>query len=239
MKYSGEENKIGGVVGAIRIVLLLLIAIAAYGMGIFPALLFPYMVLKFINLQDIFLILVFSLLLVIDYLILVFSLLFSSAFFINIFRLKYDKEGVYRKTLDDKMAFKFTAYFALYYPVYKLINLFSLPPIKSFYLRLVGAKIGKNVFLAGEEWPDPCLLEIGDNSMIGGRAMILGHIAEEKLILKKTKIGKNCLVGGETFIMPGVIMEDNVVLGAKSFVPKGMHLKKGKTYAGIPARELK
>ena len=72
MKYSGEENKIGGVVGAIRVVLLLLIAIAAYGMGIFPALLFPYMVLKFINLQDIFLILVFSLLLVIDYLILVF-----------------------------------------------------------------------------------------------------------------------------------------------------------------------
>ena len=72
MKYSGVENKIGGVVGAIRVVLLLLIAIAAYGMGIFPALLFPYMVLKFINLQDIFLILVFSLLLVIDYLILVF-----------------------------------------------------------------------------------------------------------------------------------------------------------------------
>ncbi len=54
MKYSGEENKIGGVVGAIRVVLLLLIAIAAYGMGIFPALLFPYMVLKFINLQGIF-----------------------------------------------------------------------------------------------------------------------------------------------------------------------------------------
>ncbi len=239
MKYSGEENKIGGVVGAIRIVLLLLIAIAAYGMGIFPALLFPYMVLKFINLQDIFLILVFSLLLVIDYLILVFSLLFSSAFFINVFHLKYDKEGVYRKTLDDKMAFKFTAYFALYYPVYKLINLFSLPPIKSFYLRLIGAKIGKNVFLAGEEWLDPCLLEIGDNTMIGGRAMILGHIAEEKLILKKTKIGKNCLVGGETFIMPGVVIEDNVVLGAKSFVPKDMHLKKGKTYVGIPARELK
>jgi len=205
MKYSGEENKIGGVVGAIRIVLLLLIAIAAYGMGIFPALLFPYMVLKFINLQDIFLILVFSLLLVIDYLILVFSLLFSSAFFINVFRLKYDKEGVYRKTLDDKMAFKFTAYFASYYPVYKLINLFSLPPIKSFYLRLIGAKIGKNVFLAGEEWLDPCLLEIGDNTMIGGRAMILGHIAEEKLILKQTKIGKNCLVGGETFIMPALL----------------------------------
>lgn len=239
MKYSGEENKIGGIVGGIRVILLLLIAILAYGIGLFPSLLFPYLILKWINLSGVSLILIFSILLVLDYLLLMFSLLFSSAFFINVFRLKYDREGEYRKTLDDKMAFKFTAYFALYYPVYKLINLFSLPPIKSFYLRLIGAKIGKNVFLAGEEWLDPCLLEIGDNTMIGGRAMILGHIAEEKLVLKKTKIGKNCLIGGETFIMPGVVIEDNVVLGAKSFVPKGMKLEKGKTYVGIPARELK
>ena len=69
--------------------------------------------------------------------------------------------------------------------------------------------------------------------------MILGHIAEEKLILKKTKIGKNCLIGGETFIMPGVVIEDNVVLWAKSFVPKNTPLKKGKIYVGIPAKELK
>ena len=241
MKYKGEENKIGGIVGFMRAILLLIIAILSYGIGIFPAILFPYFIATyfFAGLNTILAILLFSLILVIDYLLLVFSLLFSSAFFINVFHLKYDKEGEYRKTLDDKMAFKFTAYFALYYPVYKLINLFSLPPIKSFYLRLVGAKIGKNVFLAGEEWLDPCLLEIGDNSMIGGRAMILGHIAEEKLILKKTKIGKNCLIGGETFIMPGVVIEDNVVLGAKSFVPKNARLKKGKVYAGIPAKELK
>ena len=55
MKYSGEENKIGGIVGAIRVVLLLLIAIIAYGIGIFPALLFPYMVLRLVNLRGVFL----------------------------------------------------------------------------------------------------------------------------------------------------------------------------------------
>jgi len=239
MKYTGEENKIGGIIGGIRAVFLLLISIIAYGIGIFPVILFSYIFIKWLDLSSIFSLLLFSIIIVIDYLILIFSLLFSSAFFINIFRLKYDREGVYRKTLDDKMAFKYTAYFALYYPVYKLINIFSLPPIKSFYLRLIGAKIGRNVFLAGEEWLDPCLIEIGDNSMIGGRAMILGHIAEDKLILKKTRIGKNCLIGGETFIMPGVIIEDNVVVGAKSFVPKDKRLKSGKIYAGIPAKELK
>ncbi len=74
--------------------------------------------------------------------------------------------------------------------------------------------------------------------MIGGRAMILGHIAEDKLILQKTRIGKNCLIGGETFIMPGVTIEDNVVLGSKAMVPKGMTLKSGKTYVGIPAKPI-
>ncbi len=120
------------------------------------------------------------------------------------------------------------------------MNIFVLPPIKSFYLSLIGCKIGKNVFLAGEEWiSDPCMLEIGDNVMIGGRALITGHIGEDKLIIKKTKIGKNCLIGGESFIMPGVVVEENVVIAAKSFVPKGKLLEKGKTYVGIPVKEVK
>ncbi len=162
-----------------------------------------YFVIRYVDVNNMLRLFLFSIFLVIDYLIFLFSLMFSTAFFINVFRLKYDEEGKYRKTLDDKMAFKFTAYYGLYYPTYKIINLFILPPIKSFYLRLIEAKVGKNVLLSGEEWLDPCMIEIGDNLTIGGRAMILGHIAEDKLILKKTRIGNNCLIGRETFIMPG------------------------------------
>lgn len=238
MKYSGEEKKIGGLIGALRTILLFVITISAYALGAFPSLFLAYELLKILDMGNPLHLLALSFFIIIGYLVLLFSLIFSTALFINAFNLKYS-EGTYRKTLDDKMAFKYTAYFALYYPTYKLLNLFVIPPIKSFYLSLIGCKIGKNVFLAGEEWLDPCLVEIGDNTMIGGRAMILGHIAEEKLILSRTKIGKNCLIGGETFIMPGVTMEDNVVLGSKAMVPKGMTLKSGKTYVGIPAKPLK
>jgi acetyltransferase-like isoleucine patch superfamily enzyme len=38
--------------------------------------------------------------------------------------------------------------------------------------------------------------------------------------------------------MPGVTIEDNVVLGAKSLVLKDQVLKAGKKYAGIPAHEI-
>ena len=66
-----------------------------------------------------------------------------------------------------------------------------------------------------------------------------GHIGEGHLIIKKIKIGNNCLIGGDCFIMPGAIIEDNVVLGAKSLVLKDQILQKGKFYAGIPAQEIK
>jgi len=240
MKYEGEEKKIGGdAISIIRLILLFVIPIIAYGVAIFPTLLFLMFILKFLDMSNLFHLLIFSIFLVIAYLILVFSTIFSTAFFINVMNLKYE-EGEYGKSLRDKTAFKYALYFALYYPTYRLINIFVLPPIKSFYLSMIGCKIGKNVFLAGEEWiADPCVIEIGDNTMIGGRALITGHLAEDKLKIKKVKIGRNCLIGGETFIMPGVTIEENVVVGAKSLVTKNKRLEKGKVYAGIPAKEIK
>jgi len=38
--------------------------------------------------------------------------------------------------------------------------------------------------------------------------------------------------------MPGVTIEDNVVVGAKSLITKNKRLEKGKIYAGVPAKEL-
>jgi len=239
MKYEGEEKKIPlSPIAITRLILLFFIPIIAYGLAFIPAVFYVYILLKHLDLTNLLHLVAFSILLVLDYLILCFSCIFSSAFFINTLNLKYD-EGIYGKSLEDKTAFKFALYFALYYPAYKLLNIFVLPPIKSFFLSLIGCKIGKNVFLAGEEWiSDPCVIEIGDNTMIGGRALITGHLAEDKLIIKKIKIGKNCLIGGDSFIMPGVTIEDNVVVGAKSLVTKNKKLEKGKIYAGVPVKEL-
>lgn len=240
MKYRGEEKKFDlSLISIWRLFLLFIVPIISYSLALFPTLLFIYFFIKILSFNSIFHIFIFSIVIVTSYLILIFSAIFSSSFFINALNLKY-KEGEYGKTLKDKMAFKYSLYFALYYPTYRLINIFVLPPIKSFFLSLIGCKIGKNVFLAGEEWiADPCVMEIGENTMIGGRALITAHLAEDELIIKKVKIGKNCLIGGESFIMPGVEIEDNVVVGAKSLVTKNKKLEKGKVYAGVPAREIK
>ncbi len=240
MRYKGEEKKVDlSPISIARLIALITITILAYAIAIFPAILFIYFFLHILDFGSILHLFFFAILLVLDYSVLVFSMMFSTAFFINILNLKYD-EGEYGKSLRDKTAFKWVLYFSLYTPTYKLINLFVLPPLKSFYLSMIGCKIGKNVYLAGEEWIiDPCVTEIGENTMIGGRTIITAHLAEDKLVIKGVKIGKNCLIGGDSLILPGVTTEDNVVIGAKSLITKDKKLEKGKTYMGIPAKEKK
>ncbi len=93
--------------------------------------------------------------------------------------------------------------------------------------------------LAGSEIiHDPYLIEIGEQMMVGGWSHLLSHIGERKLVMKKVTIGNNCLIGGFSVIMPGVVIEDNVTLGLHSVVIKDTRLEQGKFYAGTPAKEV-
>ena len=222
-----------------RLLILIIITVLCYSCAFFVPIVFLYQVIKFLNFSYFTHIFLFSISIAISYLILVFSMMISSALFIRLLRVRY-KEGEYEATIKDKTSFKFILSYALYFPTYSVIGFLNMPPIKVLFLKMIGCKIGKNVVLGGDEWIfDPYVTEIGDNTTIGGRSMVLGHLGEGHLIIKKTKIGNNCLIGGDCFIMPGAIIEDNVVLGAKSLVLKDQILQKGKFYAGIPAKEIK
>jgi acetyltransferase-like isoleucine patch superfamily enzyme len=222
-----------------RLFILIVTTVLCYGCAFFIPIVFLYQVIKLLNFSYFTHIFIFSISIAITYLILVFSMMISSALFIRLFRVRYEA-GDYESTIKDKISTKFILSYALYFPTYKIIDFLNMPPIKALFLKMIGCKIGKNVVLGGGEWIfDPCVTEIGDNTTIGARAMILGHLGEGHLIIKKTKIGNTCLIGSDSFIMPGAIIEDNVVLGAKSLVLKDQILEKGKFYAGIPAKEIK
>ena len=241
MKNLRSEKKIDYSVTSIsRLFLLIIITLLCYSCAFFIPIIFIYYVIKFLNFSYFFHIFLFSISIAITYLILVFSMMISSAIFIRLFRVRYT-EGDYGTTIKDKISVKFILSYALYFPTYKIIDFLNMPPIKTLFLKMIGCKVGKNVVLGGGEWIfDPCVTEIGDNTTIGVRCIVLGHIGEEgHLIIKKVKIGNTCLIGSDSFIMPGANIEDNVILGAKSLVLKDQILKKGKIYAGIPAKEIK
>ena len=74
---------------------------------------------------------------------------------------------------------------------------------------------------------------------MGGYAKVTARIVENKLIMKRVQVGNNCLIGADSFIMPGAVIEDGAVVGAKSLVPKDQVIGKGKVYGGVPAKEIK
>jgi len=226
MKYKGEEKKIVfSALSFVRLIEISLVTILAFALALFPTILVVYVWFDIFDIGNMLHLFIFCLILILDYHLFVLSAMFSTAFFINILRLKYE-EGEYEKSINDKTAFKWFFYFILYTPTYKLLNVVIIPPLKSLYLSMIGCKIGKNVYLAGDEWIiDPCVTEIGENTMIG------------KLVIKKVKIGKNCLIGGDSLILPGVTTENNVIVGSKTLVTKNKKLEEGKTYLGIPAKE--
>jgi len=116
---------------------------------------------------------------------------------------------------------------------------FTRTTINNFFYKMLGAKIGKNVIINTTGIYDPHLIEIGDNTIIGGDSIIIAHCAEgNKLIVAPIKIGKNVTIGQYTTILPGAIIEDNTIIGAMSLVPKFKKVKKG-IWGGVPIRRLK
>lgn len=93
-----------------------------------------------------------------------------------------------------------------------------IPGLFSVWLRLWGAKVGRNVYWTpGLEIADRSLLEIGDYVVIGHRVGIYSHVIKPRkqdliLYVKKVKIGHNVFVGAGSHLAPGVVIEDGVYL---------------------------
>jgi hypothetical protein len=220
-----------------RVIIVMFSFLFTYGVGLLPTILMIYFVFLLIGFNVWFFILL-PFLLILGFYLFIFVTIGVIWFMVKAFRMEY-KEGEYPLTLKNPQVFRYVLYGSFYHPMNWILTELHTYNFKEMLAKAGGAKIGKGVTLGGFI-ADPCLFEVGDYTVIGGRCEILSHSGEVgKLILKKVKIGKRCLIGQNATIIAGVEMEDGSMLGAGSVVPKCRVLKKGKKYGGVPAREIK
>jgi maltose O-acetyltransferase len=89
-----------------------------------------------------------------------------------------------------------------------------------------GLKLGKNVFITTPIRIDSSaanLISIGDNAVISGGAVILGHDASTNQLMNRTRrgrvtIGAKTFIGLNAVILPNIKIGDRVVVGAGSVV---------------------
>jgi carbonic anhydrase/acetyltransferase-like protein (isoleucine patch superfamily) len=124
-----------------------------------------------------------------------------------------------------------------------ILPLVPMTPFSMMFHRLSGCRIGKNVWINTNSLIDCYMISIGDNSIIGGEAVLSPHVFESgRLHIRKITIGRNCLIGGYAYISPGVTIGDGSVIGMKAYVRRGRQIPPGThltCVAGIPiARAL-
>ncbi len=109
-------------------------------------------------------------------------------------------------------------------------------PFLNLYLRLMGAKVGKNCHINSHMINSFDLLTIGDNTSIGYDSSILGYIVENGwLKIGSIEIGNNCYLGTRCVIGLNTVMQDNAVLEDLSMLASRNTLESGKHYHGSPA----
>lgn len=124
--------------------------------------------------------------------------------------------------------------------------------IQQIYLKICiakGLKVGKNVrFVEVPQFgTEPFLIEIGDGAIFSNNVRFVNHDGGQNALhffekykdvrtFGRIKIGKECLLGVDTLIMPGVEMGDNCVLGAGSILT--VSTPPGTVWAGVPARYI-
>lgn len=112
-------------------------------------------------------------------------------------------------------------------------------PLLPLYMRWLGAKIGRNVFLASDSLLASDLISIGDHSSIGADVSLAAATVEDgALVLAPITIGRDCLIGTRAVIRPGVTLEDRVCLEPLSMVTSGAVIRSGETWAGSPASRV-
>lgn len=112
------------------------------------------------------------------------------------------------------------------------------------YARKIGVKLGNNNFIADKNaWSsEPYLITIGNYCQITAGVRFLthggGHVLRDKIAdfdtFGKIQVGDWVYIGSNSLIMPGVTIDDHVLVAAGSVVTKS--IPSGVVVAGNPAR---
>ena len=174
---------------------------------------------------------------IVFYILQVSAILFS-VLFLNILRLLYPpKEGIFNRDIKDKNYFfwnlrNMTKKWALFVTASN-----PFPWLKNrFTLRFFGVKIGKNG-ICDNCWISSEFVSIGKNVIIGMNSTLLTFgIEQDKFILKKIVIENDVLIGAKCVILPGTHIKKNAKLSAHSYTNFNEILKENLIYSGHPAK---
>jgi non-ribosomal peptide synthetase-like protein len=111
-------------------------------------------------------------------------------------------------------------------------------PFFSWYLRLMGCKIGKHCFLETTLFAEFDLVEIGDYAALNAGVVVQNHLFEDRIMKSSyLKIGDECSVGSMSVVLYDSEMKRGSSIGPLSLLMKSEVLPENTRWIGIPTRQ--
>lgn len=122
---------------------------------------------------------------------------------------------------------------------FAFVNWIRVTPFLPLFHRLMGARIGRRVQINTAVIADQNLVEIGDDTVIGGDVTLVCHAAERgRLVTAPVRIGRRVTIGLMAVVFPGCTIGDDAVIAAGAVLSKGARVGPGEIWAGVPARRV-
>ncbi len=116
-------------------------------------------------------------------------------------------------------------------------NLLTGTPYLAWFFRLLGAKIGRRVYMETTDLTEYDLVSIGDDAILNVDCTLQTHLFEDRVMKMSTvEIGPGCTVGSLSLVLYDTRMEPGASLGDLSLLMKGEILPAGTRWEGIPSR---
>jgi acetyltransferase-like isoleucine patch superfamily enzyme len=116
---------------------------------------------------------------------------------------------------------------------------FRNTPVWVWYMRLNGAQMGRRCWVNSLDVTDHCLLEFGDDVVIGAGTHLSGHTVDRGVVrTAPVRLGAGTTVGINTHVEIDVETGPGCQIGSLSMVPKGSRLEGDSTYVGCPVHKL-
>ena len=122
------------------------------------------------------------------------------------------------------------------------VNILAGTPWLGVYYRLMGARIGRDIYFgaSGGRRSNGLgtfdVVSIGDGTSVGMETSLDGSWVEGgSLHIAPISIGRDCFVGNRCTIGANTVMEDGAGLGDLSMLPDGAQIPAGELWAGSPA----
>ena len=110
-------------------------------------------------------------------------------------------------------------------------------PLLNTYYRLLGAKIGRDVYLGGIEIIAADLVKIDSNTSINDGASLVGYeVINGRLEIGSVQIGRDCFVGTNTMLGLNTQLEERTRIGDLSYLENNLTIPTGSEWIGSPAR---